>query len=193
MAPKTKITKDGILQAAMNLLRESGEGAVNARNIASVLNCSTQPLFSNFSTMEELHLALKAAAYDIYLGYLKREAESGEYPEYKSSGMAYIKFAKEEKELFKYIFMCERDDDSQAAGSSDFDVSVEKVMRLNGVSRETAGLIHLEMWSAVHGIATMHATSFLALDWDLISMMLSDIYLGIKARHACNTENTGGN
>lgn len=187
MAPKIKITKDGILEAAMNLLREGGEGAVNARNIASALNCSTQPLFSNFSTMEELHTVLKAAAYDIYLGYLKIEAESGEYPEYKSSGMAYIKFAKEEKELFKYIFMCERSDESQTIESPDFDTAVERVMSLNGISREKATLMHLEMWTAVHGIATMHATSFLALDWDLISMMLSDIYLGIKARHVCNT------
>lgn len=187
MAPKIKITKDGILQSAMNLLREGGEGAVNARNIAFALNCSTQPLFSNFSTMEELHTALKAAAYDIYLGFLKREAESGEYPEYKSSGIAYVRFAKEEKELFKFLFMCERSDESQTTETPDFDTAVERVMSLNGISREKATLMHLEMWTAVHGIATMHATSFLALDWDLISMMLSDIYLGIKARHVCNT------
>ena len=138
--------------------------------------------------MDELHGALKAAAYDIYFGFLKREAESGKYPEYKASGIAYIRFAKEERELFKFLFMCERSQDSQAMGSRDFDMIVENLMENNeGMSREVASLMHLEIWSAVHGIATMLATSFLSLDWDLISMMLSDTYHGIRSRHICDT------
>ena len=50
-------------------------------------------------------------------------------------------------------------------------------------SRETATMLHLEMWTFVHGIATMMATSFLLLDWELISDMLTDVYLGIRERH----------
>ena len=34
----------------------------------------------------------------------------GKYPPYKASGMAYIRFAKEEKELFKLLFMRDRSD-----------------------------------------------------------------------------------
>ena len=56
-------------------------------------------------------------------------------------------------------------------------------MENTGLSREKAMLMHLEMWSAVHGIATMHATSFLTLDWELISNVISDIYQGIRTRH----------
>ena len=43
--------------------------------------------------------------------------------------------------------------------------------------------MHLEMWTCVHGIATMLATSFISLEWDLISDMLSDFYHGLRARH----------
>ena len=32
----------------------------------------------------------------------------GKYPPYKASGIAYIQFAKEEKELFKLLFMRDR-------------------------------------------------------------------------------------
>jgi hypothetical protein len=38
------------------------------------------------------------------------------------------------------------------------------------------------MWAFVHGIATMFATGFLNLDWELISKILTDAYQGIKTQ-----------
>ena len=52
MPPKVKITKKEIIGAGVELIRKEGAGAINARNIASALGCSTQPIFSNFSTMD---------------------------------------------------------------------------------------------------------------------------------------------
>ena len=97
MPPKVIITKEEIIKTALEMLRKNGEGALNARSIATELNCSTQPIFSNFATMDELRAAVIADAYQLYLDFLKRESESGEYPKYKAFGMAYIRFAKEEK------------------------------------------------------------------------------------------------
>ena len=56
-------------------------------------------------------------------------------------------------------------------------------MEANGVSIETASLIHLEMWTCVHGIATMFATGYLDLDWELVSDMLTDSYMGLRKRY----------
>ena len=56
-------------------------------------------------------------------------------------------------------------------------------MSTNGVSEEVAKLIHLEMWTFVHGLAVMIATSFFPLDWNLISDMVSDVYYGIRLKH----------
>ena len=69
------------------------------------------------------------------------------------------------------------------SASSDFEESAQIIMHSNGVTIETARLMHLEMWSCVHGIGTMLATSFLSLEWELISGMLTDVYQGIRARH----------
>lgn len=182
MPPKVKITKENIIETALDLLRREGESAVNARSIATAIGCSTQPIFSNFSSMEELGEAVLAAAYSHYLGFSKREIESGNYPAYKSMGMAYIRFAKEEKELFKLLFMRDRTGEDMSP-SLEFKQSVEMIMKANGISYERASLLHLEAWSCVHGIGVMMATSFLPLDWDLVSDMLSDVYLGIRARH----------
>lgn len=188
MPPKVKTTKEDIIKKAVELVRKKGTAALNARAIAAALNCSTQPLFSNFATMEDLHKAAISSAYEIYLDFLKREAESGKYPVYKSYGMAYIRFAKEEKELFKLLFMCNRKGE-ELTPSFDFNASVEMIMKANGIEKEKATLMHLEIWACVHGIATMLATSFLTLDWELISNILTDVYQGVRLRHL--TEENG--
>lgn len=182
MPPKVKITKSDIIRTTVELVRENGEQAINARAIASALNCSTQPIFSNFTSMEELQSEVSAAAYELYLGFLKNDAESGKYPTYKAFGMAYIRFAKEEKNLFKLLFMCDREG-MEPVSSPDFEASVEIIMKANNISKETAELMHFEMWAFVHGIATMLATSYLSLDWELISGMLTDVYQGIRRSH----------
>ncbi len=182
MPPKVKITKEGIIKTAVELVRGGGEQSINARAIAAALGCSTQPIFSNFATMEELQQATVSAAYQIYLDFIKREVKNGEYPQYKAFGMAYIRFASEEKELFKLLFMCDRNG-KELIPTLDFDASIDMIMDANSIDREKATLMHLEMWTCVHGIGTMLATSFVSFEWELISDMLTDIYQGIRNRH----------
>lgn len=182
MAPRVKVTKDDIINTAIDLIRNNGDGAINARAIANALNCSTQPIFSNFDSMEDLEQEVIVGIYNIYATFLKNEAESQKYPQYKAYGMAYIRFAKEEKELFKILFMRDRTNE-EASVSIDFEESVQMIMKSTGLSYEKAQLMHFEMWTCVHGIATMIATSFFALEWDVISQMTSDVYHGVLSRH----------
>lgn len=192
MPPKVKITKEDIIKTTIELVKANGVQAINARAIAASLHCSTQPVFSNFRTMEELEKATLTAAYEIYLDFIKKEVESGKYPQYKSFGMAYIRFAKEERELFKLLFMRDRTEEDMSE-SPDFEESVQMIMKANGVALEKARLMHLEMWTCVHGIGAMLATSFLSLEWEMISDMLTDVYQGIRARHLSEDNKNGCN
>ena len=181
MPPRVKITKQDIIETSVEMVRQSGEGALNARSIASALGCSTQPIFSNFESIEELENEVYIAAYNRYLGFIEREVSSGAYPEYKAFGMAYIRFAREEKELFKLLFMCERNGKTNPP-PPDYTASVDILMQAKGITREKAELFHLEMWACVHGIGTMLATSFVELDNELVSLMLTDVYQGLSKR-----------
>ena len=186
MPPKVKITKEDIVAAALELVRASGDQAINARAVAAALNCSTQPVFSNFESMELLRQAVILAAFDRYLGFIDREVKSEKYPRYKAFGMAYIRFAREEKELFKLLFMRDRTAEDLTP-TQDFEESARMIAQANGVSLETARLMHLETWSCVHGIGAMLATAFLPLDEELVSNMLTDVYQGIRTRY-CREE-----
>ena len=180
MPPKVKITKEEIVRTAVDLVRK-GE-AINARTLAATLNCSTQPIFSNFATMEELRQAVTQKAEALYLEYMQQETESGAYPAYKASGMAYIRFAKEEKELFKLLYMCDRtevhDEDSPL-----FQMMEGLVQESTGLESLEARLFHLEMWAFVHGIATMFATNYLDLPQELVSKMTSDCFQGLRKQY----------
>lgn len=183
MPPKTRIEKDDIVKAAADIVRENGIAALNARAVAAKLGVSTQPIFSNYSTMEELKGGVLDYAHKIYCGYLEKDMTSGEYPIYKASGMAYIRFAQEERELFKLLFMRDRTDEKIVQKDDEFKPIVGIIMKNLGISEEEATMFHLEMWVYVHGIASMIATSYLEWDKETISRMLTDLFIGLKERY----------
>ncbi len=183
MPPKVKIARNDIVNAAVEIVRSSGAEAINARTVASALNCSTQPVFSNFGSMDDLRLAVIARADELCKEYMQREMESGKYPIYKANGMAYIRFAKEEKELFKLLYMRDRSHELINNDSEFSDEMRSIVHNTTGLNGTDLQLFHLEMWAYVHGIATMFATGYLDLDWDLVAKMLTDSFQGLKKQY----------
>lgn len=183
MAPRVRVNKEEIINASIELVRCGGESALNARDIAARLGCSTQPLFSNFDSMEELKQEIISAAADIYKKYIDEEMATGKYPPYKSSGLAYIRFAKEERELFKLLYMRDRNNDYTSDATPELTGMMIGMIQANTrLDNTTASLLHLETWAFVHGIATMIATGYFEPDRELIERMLSDAYLGLKSR-----------
>lgn len=183
MPPKVKVSKDAIIDAAVELVRSNGPQALNARNLAAALRCSTQPVFSNFATMDQLRQAVTRRAYLLCREYMRQDVESGIYPRYKANGMAYIRFAKEEPELFKLLYMCDRAGATVPEESEKNDEMEAIVHENTGLAGEKVQLFHLEMWAYVHGIAAMFATGFLTLEWELVSRMMTDVYQGLRKQY----------
>ncbi len=183
MPRQIRISKEDIINTTVDIVRRSGDQAINARTIAAALNCSTQPIFSNFDTMDQLRLAVVERADKMCQEYMDREMKRGEYPIYKANGMAYIRFAKEESELFKLLYMRDRSQETSSEESPTFNQMEIIVHNNTGLESAEARLFHLEMWAYVHGIATMFATGFLDLDWELVSKMLTDAYQGLRKQY----------
>lgn len=180
MPPKIKVTKENIIETSINIVRKSGVNSLNARAIAKELNCSTQPIFSNYSSMEELKKDVITSAKSLYDKYIEEGFKDPNYPPYKSSGMSYIKFAKEEKELFKLLFMRDRSNEKIEDDKSSLNDIINIISSNLGISYDDAFNFHILMWLYAHGIATMIATSYLDWDWDTIDKMLTDAYVGMK-------------
>ncbi len=181
MTAKKIISKGNIVEAALGIVRKEGMEGLNVRSLAKACNCSTQPIYISFSGVEELKAAVGARIVEIYKGYINGEVASGKYPPYKATGMGYILFAKEEPQLFKYLFMS-RSGASTINVQSDFNDEVFKIMGQIGIPQGKASELHAHMWVWVHGIATMYATGYLNWDWETVSKMLTDAFMGIKQR-----------
>ena len=70
MPPAARITKEMILNTVLDITREAGFEAVNARSIAGRLQCSTRPIFTCYNSMEELKAGFLDFAYDFYLSLI---------------------------------------------------------------------------------------------------------------------------
>ena len=182
MPPKVKITKDAIVDAALELVRSEGAEALNARSLAAKMNASTQPIFSNFSSMDDVRAAVIDAAAHLNYEFWQEDISTGKYPTYKASGMAYVRFAKEEPNLFKLLYMRDRTAEAQEDGFGVFDEVIDIIKKNAGISDADAKKLHLEMWVFVHGIGVMLATSHTKLDEELISSMISDVYWGLVGK-----------
>lgn len=180
MAAVKKFSEESIVGAALELIREGGMDALNVRSLAGSLGCSTRPVYLTFGSMDEVKSRAVERINGVYHGYIKREIESGRYPPFKSYGMAYIRFAREEREFFKYLFM--RDRTGESVSEDDISDVIAAVIKSTGLSEESAKLFHLESWIFVHGIAAMLATSYFSLGEELISKMLTDMFEGLKTR-----------
>lgn len=190
MPPKFKFTRAEITKAALDVTREHGISCLTARALAAKLGCSVKPIFGLFQNMEEVQQEVLAAADGLYQSYLQEDMSGGQYPPYKASGMSYIRFAKEERELFKLLFMRDRSGEKTEENKEELMPLIELIKKNTGLSQEDAYLFHLEMWLYVHGIATMIATSYLDWDMEFISRALTDGYVGLKYRY-CGQDAAG--
>ena len=55
MARKISITKEMLIESAFDMTREEGLMQVTARRLATKTNCSTQPIFRVYSSMDQLY------------------------------------------------------------------------------------------------------------------------------------------
>ena len=181
MARKESITKEDILAAAFAILKEEGITQVTARKLAAKANCSTQPIFRVYSSMEKLVEELFDKACCFFEDFYSNSPRVTITP-FANLGRAYIKFAEEHKKIFEFIFLS-----PERYGRSMYDL-------VNGstgnVSREiqaaasqgcrNAGELFMKMWIFIHGAACMSLTGDYDLSEEDTLRMLKDAYQSFK-------------
>ena len=70
MPPKAKITREMIIDATFEIIRNTGVETVNARTISKKLNCSTQPVMYHFKTIDELKRAVYEKSDEYHSAYI---------------------------------------------------------------------------------------------------------------------------
>jgi len=64
--PVRKFSKEEIIVSACNIIKTEGKESLNARRLAKSLGCSVQPIFHNFTSMEDLNKEIYNHIYNKY-------------------------------------------------------------------------------------------------------------------------------
>lgn len=181
MARKITITKDYIVNTAFQMAKQEGIEQVTARKLAAKAECSTQPIFRSYENMEELHLELFRMANAFFSFYYDRFPKNQSEP-FVNLAYAYIQFAKEERNLFKFLFFPER-----SYGKSTYEILngekgivVAEFEKAKKDGCKNVGDLFTKMWIFVHGAACMTLTGDYDLNEDETIKLLIDTYRAFK-------------
>lgn len=175
MSKSVTITKDMILTTAFDIAREKGLDGISNRELAKKLNCSIRPIYYQFENVDELYKELYIEIEKYFYKFLM-DNMNDEMPKYKQVGIKYIRFAKEEKELFKILFMSEIDlglNDFIAKDMEDFKELSKLIKISTNLNDEDIESFHIKMWIFSHGLATLVASSTINISDEQLKQLLS--------------------
>ena len=159
-----KASREQIIDAAVAVLRDDGFSAINARSVAKKLGCSTQPIYFSFKNMDELKAALTERAIELHTQRVRDSlrAHEGSDSRYSSYGMGFVKFAAEEKQLFRWLYL-----EGKQLGPYQNDVLLPEIVAVIveefGYSEEVARRFHQDMTYFTYGLAILANTDHLHL------------------------------
>ena len=180
MAPKNKFTREEMTQAALRVVREKGIDGVSAKSLAAALGTSTQPVFTAFGSMD----GVKAAVYDAAVRVYDDYAAAGlrEKIPFFGVGMQYIRFAREERELYRLLFLTKKPGETSRAISS-MEHLQEKVrpslMEIYRMTAAEADLYFRDLWLVVHSLATLIVTGACPYDEREIGAILTGVSVSV--------------
>lgn len=177
MSAIRKVKKEDIQNACINIIKNEGMEELNARRLAKELNCSTQPIFYVYKSMDDIKKdAIENIANIFYKEIFKQNYDKVVY---KDIGKNYIMFAKNEPILFKTLFASEKND--VVANFINLTGPLEKVQDIiskqTGLNKEDAKNFHKSLWLSANGMASLIANDVCSFTDEEIESLLKEQYI----------------
>ncbi|MBR5340357.1 MAG: TetR/AcrR family transcriptional regulator [Erysipelotrichaceae bacterium] len=179
MPAKPKFSREEIIDAAIQVVKEKGMDALTARELAAKLGSSARPIFTVFKDMEELKNELKNTAQERAREYMDIASEYT--PVLKKTAMQIIKFAIEEPKLFQLIYMSENKDSTRMDELFQKHIAyeddmIEIIMNDYGLNREDAQALFRHTWIYNYGVSVLSATRMCDFSEEELNQLLGVIF-----------------
>lgn len=158
MSRKRITNREEILERSVELLKEEGLKALTARNIANYMNISTQPIYVEFDSMDEVRKETIKLALTEVLNKLSEENPDDN--KFETFCLNYLKFAENKPDLFLGLFMEDKEiydyayESIQEAYHESY--QADKGHRTNQEEEDAMRLI----FASIHGMAMLSAQNF---------------------------------
>lgn len=182
MPPKPKYTKEEIIDAAFEIVRQNGADTLTARELGKKLSTSPSPIFTVFRDMDELRDAVSDRAIKLFNEYMSVADQY--FPAYKKRGMQWVKFATEEPKLFQFLFM------QTTGNNTEFDTAVRLIpfgmendvniiIRDYNASPEVAEHMFRQMWTYAYGLCVLSSMKICTFTEEEVVTRLGEIFAGM--------------
>lgn len=180
MPPSVKFTKEEIVNAALQVVREKGAAALTTRQIAAVLGVSTRPIFTYFQNMQQVQEAVRQAAQALYHSYIKKGLE--QVHPFIGLGEQYIRFATQEPELYRLLFL------PLAPGSENKameemertqNLVLEFLQQIYQLDEAAAKRFFRDVWLVAHSLAALIVTNCCPYSPEEIRQILTSVSLSV--------------
>ena len=180
MPPSVKFTKEEIVNAALQVVREKGTTALTPRQIAAVLGVSTRPIFTYFQNMQQVQEAVRQAAQALYHSYIKKGLE--QVHPFIGLGEQYIRFATQEPELYRLLFL------PLAPGSENKameemertqNLVLDFLQQIYQLDEAAAKRFFRDVWLVAHSLAALIVTNCCPYSPEEIRQILTSVSLSV--------------
>lgn len=186
MAPKTKYTKQEIINAAFNIAKTEGFGGITIRKVATELRSSIAPIYVNFEDVEELKQAVVEKSLDHAKQLIVEQTSDDPF---RAIGIASIKFALQYSVLYRDLIM--QNNPYMKYNEENTLLIIEQMKKdpqLAGFSNEDLkqGLLKLQIFQT--GLSVMAANDLLPEQFDedkmihMLDVVAEDIFIATKVR-----------
>mgnify|MGYP001027916207 CR=1 FL=1 len=152
-------SREQIIEAAFELIREKGWSALSTRAIAKKLGSSTMPIYSHVKSVEELEKDLQHKA-----RAMQKSFQQQLYTEHALLNLAfgYVVFARDEKSLFRFLYLdrpnkinLENGESMKEAFLLEFDEGSEERKALMELKASGQEALIQYTWIFTHGLAML--------------------------------------
>lgn len=175
MPRKALFSKEEIIEKALFIMRTKGPDALTARELGAALGCSARPIFTLFRSMDEVCEEVDRAAKRVFEDYV---ADVTDYePAFKEFGMRLVRFAKEENQLFRYLFF--RNNNSTGQLYAVAQACLKDISWEYGLTSKQLHVLYDQMWTFTCGLAALSANNQDSYTDKVVGRMLSLQYVAI--------------
>ena len=189
MGRKIQITKESILEAALQMLIRDGYGAITVKTLAAEIGCSTQPIVWHFENMN----GFRKAFFEYCIDYAKKQFTvwNGSLDDMLAeTARGYITIACNMPNLFRFVFADNKEDckNSEVVQKLQLDNTKRLIHLLcekKGLTESRAASFLMNYEFYIHGIASYTASGFVNYPEEEIIAMANrarDAFLAFEGR-----------
>ena len=189
MGRKTQITKELILETALQMLIRDGYKAITVKTLAAEIGCSTQPIVWHFENMN----GFRKAFFEYCIGYAKSQFTvwNGSLDDLLTeTARGYVTIACNMPHLFRFVFVDNKEDCKNSEVVQDLQLdNTKKIIHLlckeKGLDEQQAASFLMNYEFYIHGIASYTASGFVNYPEEEIVAMANrarDAFLAYEGR-----------